>query len=114
MRNIIFLGLVSFFCDFSSEMVYPLIPIYLTGALGATPVLVGTIEGIAESTASLLKVFSGYISDKYHRRSPLPLRAMPPAWSINWRCCFPLHGQAFCSPGWWIALEKESEPHPGM
>ena len=71
MGNIIFLGLVSFFCDFSSEMVYPLIPIYLTGALGATPVLVGTIEGIAESTASLLKVFSGYISDKYHRKKPI-------------------------------------------
>lgn len=70
-RNIIFLGLVSFFADISSEMVYPLIPLYLTAAFGATPVLVGIIEGIAESVASLLKVFSGYISDKYNRKKPL-------------------------------------------
>ncbi len=71
LRNIIFLGLVSFFADISSEMVYPLIPLYLTAAFGATPVLVGIIEGIAESVASLLKVFSGYISDKYNRKKPL-------------------------------------------
>lgn len=70
-NNIIFLGLVSFFADISSEMVYPLIPLYLTSALGATPVLVGIIEGIAESIASLLKVFSGYISDKYNRKKPI-------------------------------------------
>ena len=70
-KNIVFLGLVSFFADISSEMVYPLIPLYLTSAFGATPVLVGIIEGIAESVASLLKVFSGYISDKYKRKKPL-------------------------------------------
>lgn len=69
--NVIFLGLVSFFADLSSEMVYPLIPIYLTSALGATPTLVGVIEGIAESVASLLKVFSGYISDRYHKKKPI-------------------------------------------
>ena len=55
MRNIVFLGLVSFFADISAEMVYPLIPLYLTAAFGATPVLIGIIEGIAESIASLLK-----------------------------------------------------------
>ncbi len=71
MINIIFLGLVSFFSDISSEMVYPLIPLYLTGAFGATPVLVGIIEGIAESLASLLKVFSGYITDKYNKKKPI-------------------------------------------
>ncbi len=71
MRNIIFLGLVSFFSDLSSEMVYPLIPIYLTSVLGATPTLVGIIEGIAESVASLLKVFSGYVSDKYQKKKPI-------------------------------------------
>ena len=54
-RNIIILGFISCFADISSEMVYPLIPLYLTAAFGATPVLVGIIEGIAES-ASLLKV----------------------------------------------------------
>lgn len=71
MANILLLGLVSFFSDFSSEMVYPLIPLYLTVAFGATPALVGIIEGIAESLASLLKVFSGYVTDKYHKKKRL-------------------------------------------
>lgn len=71
MQNVVFLGLVSFFADISSEMVYPLIPLYITSVFGATPVLVGIIEGIAESVAGLLKVFSGYISDRYQRKKPL-------------------------------------------
>ncbi|MEG0020739.1 MAG: MFS transporter, partial [Oscillospiraceae bacterium] len=71
MKNVVLLGLVSFFSDISSDMVYPLIPLYLTAAFGATPALVGVIEGIAESVASLLKVFSGYISDRYQRKKPL-------------------------------------------
>ena len=70
-RNIIMLGLVSCFADISSEMVYPLIPLYLTAAFGATPMLVGVIEGIAESIASLLKVFSGYISDRFQRKKAI-------------------------------------------
>ena len=70
MRNVIILGLISCFADISSEMVYPLIPLYLTAVFGATPVLVGIIEGIAESVASLLKVFSGYISDRFaHKKA---------------------------------------------
>lgn len=68
MSNVIFLGLVSFFADISAEMVYPIIPLYLTSAFGATPALVGIIEGIAESLASLLKVFSGYITDRYKKK----------------------------------------------
>ena len=71
MVNIILLGLVSFFSDFSSEMVYPLIPLFLTTAFGATPALIGIIEGIAESLASLLKVYSGYITDKYQKKKRL-------------------------------------------
>lgn len=71
MGNILFIGLVSFFADFSTEMVYPLIPLYLTSVFGATPALVGLIEGIAESLASLLKVFSGYVTDKYRRKKPI-------------------------------------------
>lgn len=71
MRNIWLLGLVSFFCDVSTEMVYPLIPLYLVSSFGATPALVGIIEGIAESLASLLKVFSGYASDKFKRKKPI-------------------------------------------
>ena len=71
MRNVIYLGLVSFFADISAEMVYPIVPLYLTSAFGATPASVGIIEGIAESTASLLKVFSGYIADKYRKKKPI-------------------------------------------
>ena len=52
-------------------MVYPIIPIYLTSVFGATPALVGVIEGVAESLASLLKVFSGYITDKYKKKKPI-------------------------------------------
>jgi MFS family permease len=54
-------------------MVYPLLPVFLTTKLGATPLIVGTIEGIAESLASLLKVFSGYFSDKMERRKPFAI-----------------------------------------
>ncbi|NMP37603.1 MAG: MFS transporter [Clostridiales bacterium] len=68
MLNTVLLGLVSFFSDASSEMVYPLIPLYLTAAFGATPALIGVIEGVAESLASLLKVFSGYFTDRYHHK----------------------------------------------
>lgn len=71
MRNIFFLGLISFFMDISSEMVYPIIPLYLVSAFGATPAIVGIIEGIAESTASLLKVFSGYVTDRYKCKKPI-------------------------------------------
>lgn len=71
MKNIIFLGLISFFMDISSEMVYPMIPLYLVSAFGATPAIVGIIEGIAESTASLLKVFSGFLTDRYKCKKPI-------------------------------------------
>ncbi len=71
--NIVLIGLVSLFIDMSSEMVYPLIPLFLTANLGASPAIVGIIEGIAESIASLLKVFSGYIGDVYHNKKRLTL-----------------------------------------
>lgn len=71
MWNIVYLGLVSFFADISSEMVYPIIPLYLTAVFGATPALIGVIEGIAESVASLLKVYSGYITDRYKKKKPV-------------------------------------------
>jgi len=69
--NIVLLGLVSMFVDMSTEMVYPLVPLFLTATLGASPAIVGVIEGIAESIASLLKVFSGYIGDVYHNKKRL-------------------------------------------
>lgn len=71
LHNIFLLGLVSCFADISSEMVYPIIPLYLTAVLGATPALVGVIEGVAESVASLLRVFSGYLSDRFQKKKLL-------------------------------------------
>ena len=73
MFNIILLGLTSLLTDISSEMVYPLLPIYLVQQLGATPVILGFIEGIAESLSSLFKVFSGYFSDKIRSRKPFAI-----------------------------------------
>jgi MFS family permease len=70
-RNIFFLGLVSFFTDISTEMVYPLIPLFLNLEFGAGPALIGVIEGIAESLASLLKVYSGYLSDRFQKKKAL-------------------------------------------
>ncbi|MEO0083108.1 MAG: MFS transporter [candidate division WOR-3 bacterium] len=72
MFNVIILGIASFLTDISTEMVYPLIPFYLS-KLGAGPAILGLIEGFAESIASLLKVFSGYFSDKMKKRKPLAI-----------------------------------------
>jgi MFS family permease len=70
-RNVIALGVVSFFTDVSSEMIYPLLPVFLTVTLGADAAFVGAIEGAAETTAALLKLASGWWSDKVQRRKPL-------------------------------------------
>lgn len=70
-RNVFVLGLVSLFNDISSEMLYPLIPIFLTAVLGAPVAAVGLIEGIAEATASTTKGVSGWLSDRFQRRRPL-------------------------------------------
>jgi MFS family permease len=65
------LGWVSLLTDASSEMIYPLLPSFLLGVLRAEPSFVGMIEGLAESTASLLKVASGWLADRVPRRKPL-------------------------------------------
>lgn len=72
-RNLFLLGLVSLFTDLSSQMVFPLIPLYLVSVLGAGASVVGICEGAAETTASLIKVFSGYWSDRIKRRKPFVL-----------------------------------------
>jgi len=72
-RNILILGLVSLFTDLSSQMVFPLIPLFLTTVLGAGAYAVGVVEGAAETTGSLLKVVSGYWSDKIKKRKPFVL-----------------------------------------
>ena len=67
-RNVFVAGIVSFFMDVSSEMIYPLVPLFLSNVLGVNKSVIGLIEGIAESTASLLKVFSGWYSDRIGNR----------------------------------------------
>ncbi|HEX7371536.1 MAG TPA: MFS transporter [Thermodesulfobacteriota bacterium] len=67
-QNIFFLGLVSLFTDISSEMIYPLLPVFLISVLGVGPAFVGLVEGVAEATASFLKLFSGWISDRRQKR----------------------------------------------
>jgi len=71
--NVILLGMVSLFTDLSSQMVFPLLPLYLSSVLGASAYLVGAVEGAAETTASLVRVFSGFWSDKMKRRKPFIL-----------------------------------------
>ena len=72
-RTVWALGFVSLFMDISSEIIHGLLPLFLTTVLGASVALVGLIDGIAEATASISKVFSGYVSDRVGRRKPLIL-----------------------------------------
>lgn len=72
-KNIYILGFVSLFTDISSEMIYPLLPIFLSSTLGVSTAFIGLLEGIAESAASIIKTFSGWFSDKLKKRKPLIL-----------------------------------------
>ena len=91
-RNVIMLGLVSLLTDASSEMVYPVLPLFLANVLHAPVSAIGLIESLAEATASLVKVASGRLSDRMQRRRPLialgyglsnvvkPFMALVPGW----------------------------------
>ncbi|HZO90251.1 MAG TPA: MFS transporter [Chthonomonadaceae bacterium] len=70
-QTVIALGFVSLFTDMSSEMAYPQVPIFLQSVLHAPAWVVGLTEGLAESTASLLRIVSGWFSDRWGRRKPL-------------------------------------------
>src|SRR5258705_7259739 len=67
-RNVFAISLVSLLNDASSEIVYPLLPVFLSVTLGASPGIVGLIEGTAESISSLLKLFAGHFSDRHGKR----------------------------------------------
>ncbi len=67
------LALVSLLTDAASEMIYPLLPVFLTTVLGASPAMLGVLEGAAESTAALVKLTSGWWSDRVRRYTPLVL-----------------------------------------
>src|SRR5436190_15272639 len=73
-RNVLALSAVSLLNDTSSEIIYPLLPAFLALTLGASPFAIGLIEGFAESVASLLKLVSGYLSDRFNTRK-LPVLA---------------------------------------
>src|SRR3990172_5718327 len=70
-RPVFLLSIVSFLTDISSEMTYPLVPLFLTSVLGAPLAAVGLIEGVAESSASVIKTASGWFSDRLRVRKPL-------------------------------------------
>jgi MFS family permease len=72
-QHVFILSLASFLNDISSDIIYPLLPIFLTVTLGASPFAMGLIEGMAESVSAILKLFSGYLSDRFQRRKPLVL-----------------------------------------
>ena len=72
-RTVFLLGVASFFTDLSSEMIYPLLPVFLATVLHAGPLALGVVEGVAESTAAILKVASGIWTDRARRRKPLIL-----------------------------------------
>ncbi|MCC7493205.1 MAG: MFS transporter [Fimbriimonadaceae bacterium] len=72
-RNVVTLGLVSFFTDLHSETILALLPQFMTHVLGLRPAAIGLIEGLAECTASLLKIVSGWWSDRVRRRQPVVL-----------------------------------------
>ena len=72
-RGVVALGFVSMLMDASSEMIHSLLPVFLVSVLGASALSVGVIEGLAEATASVTKVFSGAISDWTRKRKPLVL-----------------------------------------
>ena len=67
-RNVLALSVVSLLNDTSSDIIYPLLPAFLALTLGASPFVIGLIEGFAESVAAFLKLFSGYLSDKFDKR----------------------------------------------
>ena len=72
-RGVVVLGFVSLLMDASSELVHALLPLFMVASLGASMSFVGIVEGIAEATAMIVKVFSGYASDVTRRRKPLVL-----------------------------------------
>src|SRR5215471_19544878 len=72
-RNTVLLAFASLFADISSEMLYPILRIFLTQVLYGSGSVVGVVEGIAEATQNVVQGFSGWLSDKLQKRKPLAL-----------------------------------------
>jgi len=89
-RTVVIFGLVSFFNDAASEMITPLLPLFLTVTLGAGPAVVGLVEGVAEASASLLKLYAGYLADRGWNSKKLVLSG----YGLS-NICRPIIGLAF-------------------
>ena len=98
-RNVIVLGWVSFFTDVASEMLYPIMPLFLVGTLGASPALLGLIDGIAEGGSSVLRWVAGALSDRFRRRKPF----VAAGYSVS-ALSKPLMGISATAVGWPLFL----------
>ena len=107
-RTVVILGLASFLNDTASDMIAPLLPIFLTSTLGAGPAVVGLIEGVAEATASLLKLGSGRLADRGWNRKRMVLGG----YGIS-NVARPLIGFAL-SWGWVLALRFSDRVGKGL
>jgi MFS family permease len=67
--TVLLLGVTSFFADVGSEMIFPLLPVFMVGTLGAAPAFLGLVEGLADATASVLKLVMGYLVERIHHRT---------------------------------------------
>src|SRR5215470_3627709 len=72
-RNTFLLAFASFFADISTEMLYPVLPVFLTQILGASGTIVGLVDGFAQATQNIVQGFSGALSDRLQRRKPVAL-----------------------------------------
>lgn len=72
-RNTVLLALASLFADISTEMLYPILPIFLTQTLHASGSVVGLVDGIAQATQNIVQGLSGWLSDKFQKRKPIAL-----------------------------------------
>ena len=107
-RNVVVLGLVSLFTDLSSEMIYPIIPLFVVGTLGSSPALFGLIEGIAEGISSGLRWIGGTMSDRTGRRKPFVLAG----YTLS-ALSKPLMGAAALALGWPLFLLGRSSDRFG-
>lgn len=113
--NVIILGIVSFLGDTSSEMIMPLLPMFIV-ALGGAGLIVGLIGGLGDSIASILTVFSGYWSDKFGKRKPFVFSGyatsatskMLLAFSLIWQHVFVLRSLERAGKGLRTAPETQS------
>lgn len=95
-RQVTVLGWVSFFADISSEMIYPLMPVFVVTVLGAQPVVLGLIEGVAQAIVSVLSVAIGVMTDRNGKRVPF----------VRWGYGLPILGKALISVAgtWYVVL----------